>query len=143
MRTLTATMAFFLYALPTAVLAQAAPAAPAAGAAPAGAPEGGLQGFLSSPIGSMLPLVAVLILFYFLMIRPQQQRAKEQANKINAVKRGDNVVLSNGMLGKIVRVEESEVGVEIATGVTVKVIKTMIADVRTRGEPAPANDSKG
>jgi preprotein translocase subunit YajC len=59
-----------------------------------------------------------------------------------AVKRGDTVVLSSGMIGKIVRVEDKEVGVEVATGVTVKVVKSMIAEVRSRGEPAPANDSK-
>jgi len=52
------------------------------------------------------------------------------------------VVLSSGMIGKVVRVEDKEVGVEIATGVTVKVVKGMISDVRARGEPAPANDSK-
>jgi preprotein translocase subunit YajC len=51
-------------------------------------------------------------------------------------------VLSSGMLGKIVRVEDKEVGVEIAQGVTVKVVKGMIAEVRAKGEPAPANDPK-
>jgi preprotein translocase subunit YajC len=60
---------------------------------------------------------------------------------IQAVKRGDTVVLSNGMLGKVVRVEEAEVGVEIATGVTVKVVKSMIGEVRVKGEVA-ANDAK-
>ena len=58
------------------------------------------------------------------------------------LKRGDNVVLSSGVLGKVVRVEEKEVGVEIATGVTVKVRKSMISEVSARGEPAAANDSK-
>ena len=57
-------------------------------------------------------------------------------------KRGDTVVLSNGMIGKVVRVEEQEAGVEIAQNVTVKVVKSMIAEVRTRGEPAAANDGK-
>jgi preprotein translocase subunit YajC len=52
------------------------------------------------------------------------------------------VVLSSGVIGKIVRVEDAEVGVEIATGVTVKVVKSMVSEVRTRGEPAAANDSK-
>jgi preprotein translocase subunit YajC len=58
------------------------------------------------------------------------------------LKRGDNVVLSSGVLGKIVRVEDKEVGVEIAQGVTVKVVKGMITEVRAKGEPAPANDPK-
>ncbi|PZQ58195.1 MAG: preprotein translocase subunit YajC, partial [Phenylobacterium zucineum] len=61
---------------------------------------------------------------------------------LSNLKRGDQVVLSSGMIGKIVRVEDKEVGLEIATGVTVKVVKGMISDVRSKGEPAPANDSK-
>ena len=89
-----------------------------------------------------LPLVALVVLFYFLMIRPQQRRMKQHQAMLGALKRNDVVVLSSGMIGKIVRVEDKEVGVEIATGVTVKVVKTMISDVRARGEPAPANDSK-
>ena len=89
-----------------------------------------------------LPLVALVVLFYFLMIRPQQRRMKQHQAMLAALKRNDVVVLSSGMIGKIVRVEDKEVGVEIATGVTVKVVKTMISDVRARGEPAPANDSK-
>ena len=84
----------------------------------------------------------ILAIFYFLMIRPQQTRMKNHQAMLAAVKRGDTVVLSSGMIGKIVRVEDKEVGVEVATGVTVKVVKSMIAEVRSRGEPAPANDSK-
>lgn len=101
-------------------------------------PAGGLQ----SQLMSMLPILAMVVLFYFMLIRPQQQRAKQHAAAIGAVKRGDNVVLSNGMLGKVVRVEDAEVGVEIAQGVTVKVVKSMIAEIRAKGEPAPANDPK-
>src|SRR5205085_2668147 len=89
-----------------------------------------------------LPLVGLVVLFYFLMIRPQQKRAKQHQETLAALKRNDVVVLSSGMIGKIVRVEDKEVGLEIATGVTVKVVKAMISDVRTRGEPAAANDSK-
>ena len=89
-----------------------------------------------------LPLIGLVVLFYFLMIRPQQRRAKQHQEMLGAVKRGDTVVLSSGIIGKIVRVEDAEVGVEIATGVTVKVRKGMIAEVQSRGAPAPANDSK-
>ena len=90
----------------------------------------------------LLPLVMILVVFYFLLIRPQQKRAKAHQALIAGIKRGDTVVLSNGVIGKVARVEDAEVGVEIATGVTVKVIKGMINDVRTRGEPAAANDAK-
>ena len=101
-----------------------------------------MSGGLNAQLVSMAPILLMVVLFYFLMIRPQQKRAKDHAAAIAAVKRGDNVVLSSGLLGKVVRVEDKEVGVEIAQGVTVKVIKGMIAEIRTKGEPAPANDPK-
>jgi preprotein translocase subunit YajC len=106
--------------------------AQAAGAAPAG----------QDMLIQFLPLVALVILFYFLMIRPQQRRMKQHQTMLSAIKRGDTVVLSSGVIGKVVRVEEKEVGVEVATGVTVKVKKAMISEVSARGEPAAANDSK-
>jgi preprotein translocase subunit YajC len=86
-----------------------------------------------------LPL-ALFVLFYFLMIRPQQRRMKQHQEMLGGLKRGDNIVLSSGMMGKIVRVEDTVVGVEIATGVTVRVRKAMITEVEARGTPAPAND---
>jgi len=105
-----------------------------AGAAAGGGPQEMLMQFL--------PLIGLVVLFYFLMIRPQQQRMKAHQAMISNVKRNDTVVLNSGVIGKVVRVEDKEVGVEIAQGVTVKVVKTMISDVRVKGEPAPANDSK-
>ena len=86
--------------------------------------------------------ILLIVLFYFLMIRPQQRRMKQHQAMLSALKRGDQVVLSSGIIGKVVRVEDKEVGLEIASGVTVKVVKGMISDVRALGEPAPANDSK-
>jgi preprotein translocase subunit YajC len=106
--------------------------AQAAGAAPGG----------QDMLIQFLPLIALVVLFYFLMIRPQQRRLKQHQAMLAAIKRGDSVVLSSGVIGKVVRVEEKEVGVEIATGVTVKVRKGMISEVSARGEPAAANDSK-
>ena len=113
-------------------------ATPAYAQTAAGAAAGGPQDMLIQ----FLPLVALVVLFYFLMIRPQQRRMKTHQQAIAAIKRGDTVVLSSGVIGKVVRVEDAEVGLEVATGVTVKVVKSMIADVRVRGEPAAANDSK-
>lgn len=111
-----------------------------AAATPAAAGAGGLFGpDMLSTIG--LPIILVG-LFYFMMIRPQQRRAKEHLAQIKAIKRGDTVVLSNGMICKVVRVEDAELGVEIAQNVTIKVVKDMVHDVRTRGEPAAANDAK-
>ena len=113
-------------------------ATPAFAQTAAGAATGGPQDMLIQ----FLPLIALVVLFYFLMIRPQQRRMKTHQQAIAAIKRGDTVVLPSGVIGKVVRVEDTEIGVEVATGVTVKVVKAMISEVRTRGEPAPANDSK-
>jgi preprotein translocase subunit YajC len=103
-----------------------------------GAGTGGPQDMLIQ----FLPLIGLVVLFYFLMIRPQQRRMKAHQAMLAGLKRGDNIVLSSGVHGKIVRVEDADVGVEIATGVTVKVRKGMISEVQARGAPAPANDSK-
>jgi preprotein translocase subunit YajC len=111
--------------------------AQAAGAATA-ATDGGMQGMLLS----VAPFLLIGLLFYMLILRPQQQRAKEHVKTVSAVKRGDTVVLQSGVIGKVVRVEELEIGVEVAQGVTIKVIKDMVHTVRTRGAPAPANDAK-
>ncbi|HWT51680.1 MAG TPA: preprotein translocase subunit YajC [Caulobacter sp.] len=97
---------------------------------------------LNTQIVQLAPILLMVVLFYFMLIRPQQKRAKEHQNMLSNLKRGDNVVLSSGVLGKIVRVEDKEVGVEIAQGVTVKVVKGMITEVRAKGEPAAANDAK-
>ena len=98
-------------------------------------------GGLTATIVQFLPFVAIFVLFYFLLIRPQQKRAKEHAALITAVKRGDTIVLSSGMIGKVTRVEEGEVNVEIAPSVNVRVVKGMIAEVRNRTAIA-ANDTK-
>jgi preprotein translocase subunit YajC len=88
------------------------------------------------------PLVLIGILFWFLILRPQSQRMKAHQAAIGAIKRNDTVVLSNGMIGKVTRVENEEAMVEIAQGVNVRVVKTMIAEVRNRTAIAAANDAK-
>jgi len=100
-----------------------------------------VQEFLAGPAGTFVFIVPMIVLFYFLMIRPQQQQMKRHKAMIEAVKRGDSVVLSNGMIGKVTRVENDQVMVEIAQGVNVPVVKSMIADVRNRTAIA-ANDAK-
>jgi preprotein translocase subunit YajC len=97
---------------------------------------------LQDQLFTFAPLIVLFGLMYFFLLRPQQQRAKEHMTQVKAVKRGDTVVMSNGMIGKVVRVEEEEVGVEIAQNVTVKVVKTMLHEIRARGEPAAASDAK-
>ena len=109
----------------------------------AAAPAGGLMGFLGGPQGQLIFYGALMLAFmYFMVMRPQQRRAKEHAAKVGGIKRGDTVILSSGLIGKVIRVEDQEVGIEVAQNVSVKVVKSMVSDVRPRGEPAPANDAK-
>ena len=94
------------------------------------------DGGMMAVIMQFLPIVAIFILFYFLLIRPQQKRAKEHAAAISAVKRGDTVVLSSGMIGKVTRVkDDGELEVEISEGVRVRVVRSMVAQVLSKTEP--------
>ena len=87
----------------------------------------------------IVPLVFIFVIFYFLLIRPQQKRAKEHRALIEAVKKGDTVVTGGGLVGKVTKVDEQEVEVEIAANVRVRVVKSTLADVRQVGA-RPAND---
>ncbi len=120
----------------TPAYAQTAPASSVPGA-PAGASSP--MDFLAGP----LPLLVVMLgLMYFMLIRPQQQRAKKHQEMVGGIKRGDTVVLNSGLIGKVVRVEDAELQLEIAAGTVVKVVRSMVSEVRTRGEPVAANDPK-
>jgi preprotein translocase subunit YajC len=102
----------------------------------------------SAPLGSLdmliqfAPFVIIFVIMYLLILRPQQKRAKDQRLMIQGAKRGDVVVTSGGLIGKITKaIDDSEVEVEIAPNVRVRVARSGIADVRTKGEPvkdAPA-----
>jgi preprotein translocase subunit YajC len=88
----------------------------------------------------MVPLVLIFVIFWFLMIRPQQQQAKAHKAKIEAVKKGDTVVTGGGLVGKATKVDDQFVEVEIASGVKVKAVKGTLADVTPLGGAKPAND---
>tara|TARA_R110002051_G_scaffold23648_1_gene59439 strand:- start:2476 stop:2793 length:318 start_codon:yes stop_codon:yes gene_type:complete len=103
--------------------------------------ENAVQGILEGPFGTLIFFVPVIILFYFMLIRPQQKQMKRHRDMVAALKRGDTVVLSNGMIGKVTRVENDESMVEISQGVNVRVVKAMITEVRDRTAIA-ANDAK-
>ncbi len=86
-----------------------------------------------------VPFVLIFVIMWFLIIRPQQRRAREHADMIKAVRRGDTVVTTGGIVGRVTKVtDDPEIEVEIADGVRVKLVRTMIADVRTKGEPVKA-----
>lgn len=73
---------------------------------------------------------------YFMVIRPQQKRAKDQADLIKNIRRGDTIITSGGLIGKVTKVvDESELEVEIAPNVRVRVARPMVTDVRAKGEP--------
>lgn len=100
-----------------------------------------MQSILEGPFGTFIFFIPIIVLFYFLMIRPQQQQMKAHKAMVEGLKRGDTVTLSNGMIGKVTRVENDEAMVEIAQGVNVRVVKAMISQVQNRTAVA-ANDTK-
>ncbi len=110
--------------------AYAQAASPAAGAA-----AGGAAGFIA-----FVPYLAIFAIFYFLIIRPQQARVKAHRAMIEAVQKGDEVVTGGGLIGKVVRVMDAELEVEVAAGVKLRVVKGTLAEVRSRNAPTPAND---
>ncbi|WP_339829186.1 preprotein translocase subunit YajC [uncultured Parvibaculum sp.] len=96
---------------------------------------GGTSEFLIS----LFPFIALFAIMYFLILRPQQKRMRLHREMVANVRRGDVVVTAGGLVGKIVKVEDAEVQVEIADGVRVRVVKTTLTDVRSKSEPVPAN----
>jgi preprotein translocase subunit YajC len=86
-------------------------------------------------ISSLIPLILLFGIFYFLIIRPQQQRMKAHQAMVAAVKRGDTVVTAGGLIGKVAKVkDDGEVMIEIADNVQVRVLKSTLTEVRTKGE---------
>ena len=104
---------------------------PALAQAPAGGPPGA-----SDMIIQLVPFAIIFAIAYFLVIRPQRRKAKQQSDMLKNVRRGDNVIMSGGLIGKITRVvDDSEIELEIAQGVRVRVARAMISEVRSKGEP--------
>ncbi len=98
-----------------------------ASAGPAGIPDTVIQ---------LVPIVAMIAIVYFVLWRPQQRRAKEQREMVQAARRGDVVVTTGGIIGKVSKsVDDHEVELEIAPNVKVRLARTGIAEVRARGEP--------
>jgi preprotein translocase subunit YajC len=119
------------------------PAYAAAGGA--AAPGGGVGLFLAQ----IFPFLLIFIIFYLLVIRPQQRRVKQHQEMIAAVKRNDTVVTTGGLIGKVTRVDEAEIEVELAANVRVRVVKGMLSEVRpvagkaANDQPAGVPERKG
>lgn len=103
--------------------------------AAAAAPSGTAAFFLN-----IFPLLLVFIIFWFLMIRPQQKRMKEHQAQIAAVKKGDRVVTGGGLIGKVTKVSDTEVEVELSQGVRVTAVKSTLTQVVDPKSAKPAND---
>ncbi|MBU1307029.1 MAG: preprotein translocase subunit YajC [Alphaproteobacteria bacterium] len=105
----------------------------------AGAPVAG--GGITEILVQLMPILLLVVIFWFLIFRPQQKRLKAQQAMLSAIKRGDTVVTTGGIVGKVTKaVDGEDLEVEIATGVKVKLVRGMISDVRSKGEPV--NDNK-
>lgn len=93
-------------------------------------------------IASLLPFILIFVIMYFLIIRPQRKAMKERAAMLEAVRRNDTVVTGGGIVGKVTKViDDNELEVEIAPGTKIRALRSMLTDVRVKGEPVAANDS--
>jgi preprotein translocase subunit YajC len=97
-----------------------------------GAPGGGA----SDMIIQFMPFILIFVIMYFLIIRPQRQKAQRHRDMVANLRRGDTVVTAGGLIGKVLKVvDENEVQIELSEGVKVRAVRGMIAEVRSKGEP--------
>ena len=95
------------------------------------APAGG-----SDMLVSLLPFIAIFVIMYFLILRPQQKRVKSHNEMVKNLRRGDTVITNGGVIGKISKViDEHEVEIEISEGIKVRQVRQMVTEVRAKGEP--------
>lgn len=83
----------------------------------------------------IMPFLLIFVIMYFLIIRPQQRRVKEHREMVAALRRGDTVVTGGGLVGKVTKVDDEEIQVELAQGMKVKVVRGTISEVRSKTEP--------
>jgi preprotein translocase subunit YajC len=87
-------------------------------------------------VTSLLPLILIVVIMYFLVLRPQQQKVKQHQSMVRALRRGDTVVTNGGLVGKVTKVvDDDQIEVEISDGVRVRQMRSMVSDVRAKGEP--------
>ena len=96
----------------------------------------GLGGDSGGMIVQFMPLILIVVIMYFLVLRPQQQRVKRHQEMVKALRRGDTVVSNGGLVGKVTKVvDDEQVEVEIADGVRVRQVRSMVSEVRAKSEP--------
>jgi preprotein translocase subunit YajC len=93
-------------------------------------------------LAQIVPILIIMGIVYIIVIRPQQRQAREQKEQLKNVRRGDTIVTSSGLIGKVTKaVDDAEIEVEIAPNVRVRLVRTAIAEVRARGEPVKDQSS--
>ena len=98
--------------------------------------QSGLFGGDSNMLVQFMPLILIIVIMYFLILRPQQQKVKQHQAMIKALRRGDTVVTNGGLVAKVIKVvDDDQIEVEIADGVRVRQMRAMVSDVRAKGEP--------
>ena len=94
-------------------------------------------------ITSLLPFILIFVIMYFLILRPQQKRVKQHAELVKNVRKGDTVITSGGLVGRVTKVvDDDQVEIEVADGVRVRQMRSMVSEVRAKGEPVKDEDSK-
>jgi preprotein translocase subunit YajC len=101
---------------------------------PAFAQSGLFGGDSAGMITSFMPLILIIVIMYFLILRPQQQKVKQHQAMVKSLRRGDTVVTNGGLVAKVTKVIDDE-HIEIADGVRVRHVRAMVSDVRAKGEP--------
>ena len=105
---------------------------------------GGGAGGDGGMLMSLLPFILIFVIMYFLILRPQQKRVKSHAEMVKNVRRGDTVVTNGGLIGKVTKVvDDDQIEIEVADGVRIRQMRTMISDVRAKGEPVKDEVSAG
>lgn len=103
-------------------------------------PFGGEGGMLMS----LLPFILIFVIMYFLILRPQQKRAKTHQEMVKNVRRGDTVVTNGGLIGKVTKViDDDQIEIEIADDVRIRQLRQMLSDVRAKGEPVKDETAAG
>jgi preprotein translocase subunit YajC len=101
-----------------------------------GMPFGLGGGDSTGMITSLMPLILIIVIMYFLVLRPQQRRVKQHQEMVKALRRGDTVVTNGGLVGKVTKVvDDDQIEVEISDGVKVRQMRSMVSEVRAKGEP--------
>jgi preprotein translocase subunit YajC len=105
---------------------------------------GGGAGGEGGMIMSLLPFILIFVIMYFLILRPQQKRVKSHQEMVKSVRRGDTVITNGGLIGKVTKViDDDQIEIEIADDVRIRQLRSMLTDVRAKGEPVKDEAAAG